>query len=370
MKVMERPQNEIVCLGAYGGIDMSNLSSWILRVRGVDYLFDAGSPLNGISVYNKYHSRQGHIDTKEIKGIFISHAHLDHIAGLIILSPILIGHTFPIVGFPQVTHSIQQCIFNQSIWPNIFTTGKKDAFPPIFVFENGNYDKTKGVFIYDAPTITTWMFPITHADYGDTHNTILQKLDHTERAFSTCFLVQPKEENNVAFVYFGDVSLSIHPYLPEDPDQEPYRQIQKVIHYTHKICHAHTKVHVFLECAFSSHQPSNLLVGHINTLQFIKIVQEFADTIPKSEINFFVTHRKPDFKDGAFNCVELEFIETELGRLMSTKYWNGEIRTNVRLIFPKQGMSWDPHSVQIQELQAPQVLHTRSSSMPFMISNT
>ena len=346
---MKRPSNEIVCLGAYGGIDLSNLSSWLIRVEGVDYLFDAGSPLNGIQAYNSNHCTDA-IDIKEINSIFISHAHLDHIAGLIIMSPMLIGgHTFPIVGFPQVTNCIKQCIFNQSIWPNIFTTGKKDAFEPIFAFKNGNYDQTMGALIYDAPTITTWMFPITHADYG--------KLEHTERAFSTCFIVQPKKQNNVAFVYFGDVSLSIDPYLPEDPDQEPYRQIQKVLHYTRQICHAHTKVHVFLECAFSSHQPTNLLVGHINTLQFIKIVQEFADTIPKSEINFFVTHRKPDFQNGAFNLVELNLIESELSNLTSVSKILGNIRNNVHIIFPEQGMSWNPCQIRSPTLTGPTSLH-------------
>lgn len=128
---MSRPLNEIVCLGAYGGIDSSNLSCWLLRIDGVDYMFDAGSPLNGMSKYNERYGRS--IDLKSIDSIFISHAHLDHTAGLFIMSPQLPSYYFEptprteayhIVGLSDVTNAVK-CVFDQTLWPNIFITGSK-----------------------------------------------------------------------------------------------------------------------------------------------------------------------------------------------------------------------------------------------------
>lgn len=128
---MDRPLNEIVCLGAYGGIDSSNLSSWLLRIDGTDYLFDAGSPLNGMCKYKELSGAS--IDVKGIDSIFISHAHLDHTAGLYIMSPQLPAYYFGaaprtepyhIVGFRKVADAVKG-VFDQSLWPNIFITGSK-----------------------------------------------------------------------------------------------------------------------------------------------------------------------------------------------------------------------------------------------------
>src|ERR1700760_4028978 len=82
----------IVPLGVLGGIDESNLSAYMIAPAGSnDYVcLDAGTLNYGIekAVENKvFNIPAQQVLRRYIKGYFISHAHLDHISGLIINSP-------------------------------------------------------------------------------------------------------------------------------------------------------------------------------------------------------------------------------------------------------------------------------------------
>src|ERR1700748_3722363 len=82
----------IVPLGVKGGIDESNLSAYMVAASGTNnYIcFDAGTLHYGIekAISNGvFHLSPEQVLRQYIKGYFISHAHLDHIAGLIINSP-------------------------------------------------------------------------------------------------------------------------------------------------------------------------------------------------------------------------------------------------------------------------------------------
>src|SRR4051812_859170 len=83
---------KIIPLGVKGGGDESNLSSYMLAVAGTeDYVcLDAGTIRAGLQSSVATHALKGGAETllrKNIKGYLISHAHLDHVAGLILNSP-------------------------------------------------------------------------------------------------------------------------------------------------------------------------------------------------------------------------------------------------------------------------------------------
>src|ERR1700759_3957000 len=87
-----KPAFKVVPLGVYGGSDESNLSAYMLAPVGSDayVCLDAGTLHAGIekAVANKIFTVPADTVLKRyIKGYFISHAHLDHLAGMIINSP-------------------------------------------------------------------------------------------------------------------------------------------------------------------------------------------------------------------------------------------------------------------------------------------
>jgi len=93
---------DVVALGALGGIQDGNLSAWLVHPHDDDraVTFDAGTLVNGLRIADEKGafdavrmpadsalSRVGTVLTNKIKGYLVSHAHLDHVAGLVIASP-------------------------------------------------------------------------------------------------------------------------------------------------------------------------------------------------------------------------------------------------------------------------------------------
>ncbi len=92
---------DVIALGALGGIEDGNLSAWLVHPHDDNrsVTFDAGTLVNGLRVAEEKGdldsiklapdsrlSRVGYVLTDLIKGYLISHAHLDHVAGLVIAS--------------------------------------------------------------------------------------------------------------------------------------------------------------------------------------------------------------------------------------------------------------------------------------------
>ena len=132
-----RPAFDVVVLGATGGIQDGNLSAFLVRpageARGVTC--DAGSLVNGIRVADgrgafddvvlppgSKHSRIGHVLTDGIQGVLLSHAHLDHVLGLVIASPD--DSAKPVYALPSVQAELVANYFNWSAWPNMSDRGK------------------------------------------------------------------------------------------------------------------------------------------------------------------------------------------------------------------------------------------------------
>lgn len=129
----------LVPLGVEGGLDSSNLSSYLIRAGGDrNYLaLDAGTVLPGIAVGVRRHafgplpsstreSPDGYVFRQLIAGYFISHAHLDHVAGLVIGSPDDRGPK-PVYALAATNAALSADYFNGSAWPNLTDRGKPPA---------------------------------------------------------------------------------------------------------------------------------------------------------------------------------------------------------------------------------------------------
>ncbi len=128
---------DIVNLGALGGIQDGNLSANLIRPHDDDRAVtcDAGTLVNGLRVADERgalgdvrvppgtaESRAGYVLTEKIKGYLISHAHLDHVAGLIVASPD--DSKKPIYALPSVNIALGDNYFNWQAWPNFTDRGK------------------------------------------------------------------------------------------------------------------------------------------------------------------------------------------------------------------------------------------------------
>jgi 3',5'-cyclic-nucleotide phosphodiesterase len=128
---------DLVVLGALGGIQDGNLSASLIHPHGDDRAVtcDAGTLVNGLRVADEKaafagiampadtdQSRVGYVLTAKIKGYLISHAHLDHVAGLVIASPD--DGKKPIYALPSVGADLVETYFNWKAWPNFTDRGK------------------------------------------------------------------------------------------------------------------------------------------------------------------------------------------------------------------------------------------------------
>ena len=98
-------------LGCSGGIGAGSRTSAMLIDD--DVLLDAGTGIGDLSLG----------DLQSIRHVFLTHAHLDHIAGL----PMLIDSIFSdnvdipvtVYGRRETLQAIQEHIFNWIIWPDL-----------------------------------------------------------------------------------------------------------------------------------------------------------------------------------------------------------------------------------------------------------
>ena len=128
---------DLVVLGALGGIQDGNLSATMIHPHGDARAVtcDAGSLVNGLKVADEKGAlaglevpagvdlgRVGFALTTTIRGYLVSHAHLDHVAGLIVASPD--DSKKPIYALPSVANDLVETYFNWRAWPNFTDRGK------------------------------------------------------------------------------------------------------------------------------------------------------------------------------------------------------------------------------------------------------
>jgi cAMP phosphodiesterase len=119
----------LIPLGVKGGLDESNLSAYLVAAKGTsNYIaLDAGTIYAGIqkAIEQKSFTENSaeEIQKKYIKAYFISHGHLDHLAGLVLNAPNDIAK--PIYAFPSVIEVLKNNYFTWKSWANFASEGEK-----------------------------------------------------------------------------------------------------------------------------------------------------------------------------------------------------------------------------------------------------
>ena len=258
---------KVVPLGVKGGIDESNLSAYMVAPKGTtDFIcFDAGTIHAGIekAIMNKtFKANTGTILKQYIKGYFISHAHLDHVAGLIINSPD--DSTKTIYALPACMQMLENYYFNGEAWANFGDEGK-------------GFQLKKYHFNTLQPAMATAIV-----------NTNMQvkafPLSHVNPYESTAFLVN----NSDAYVlYLGDTGAD--EIEKSDKLRLLWQEIAPLI--TNKKLKG-----IFIEVSYPNEQPNNRLFGHLTPALFMNEMNKLSALTGANALkglNIIITHMKP-----------------------------------------------------------------------------
>nr|WP_276900258.1 3',5'-cyclic-nucleotide phosphodiesterase [Pedobacter kyonggii] len=285
----------IIPLGVKGGDDESNLSSYMIAPKGSEnyVCLDAGTINAGIQKAIDQKTLKGiseEIQRKQIKGYLISHAHLDHVAGLIINSPADTSKN--IYSIPSVLNILREKYFTWDAWANFANEGEKPQLKKYTYF----------------PLIEGNTYPLD----GTEMKVRAFELSHGKPYKSTAFLIS---HNDSYVLYLGDTGAD--EIEKSDKLTSLWQTISPLIN------QGQLKA-IFLEVSFPNEQPDKQLFGHLTPKLFFSEIGKLksltaGDAIKK--VSFIVTHIKPP-QHSAEKVKHQLLTENTL---------------NLNLIFPKQG---------------------------------
>ncbi len=274
----------ILPLGVKGGLDESNLSAYMIAAAGSDnYIcLDAGTINAGLQkiVASKlfYGSNAEDIQKKYIKAYFISHAHLDHVAGLIMNSPNDIAK--PIYALPSVIDVLKNQYFTWKSWANF---GSEGDLPILNKYTYQLVNNNKAI---DLPNTELTVTPFV--------------LSHVKPYESTAFLIRNK--NNYV-LYLGDTGADV---------VEKSKQLDALWQAIAEKIKAGQLKAIFIEVSFDNSIPDKSLFGHLTPrllMQEMISLNKYADGLLKNT-PIYVTHIKP-----CANCesnIKKELMEANL----------------------------------------------------------
>lgn len=288
----------VVPLGVRGGIDESNLSAYMVAPKGsTDYIcFDAGTIHAGIekAIAGKiFKTNTATVLKQYIRGYFISHAHLDHCAGLIINSPDDSAKT--IYALPACMQMLEDHYFNGEAWANFGDAGKgyqlkKYHFETLAAGMEDSIANT-GMFVK--------AFPLSHGNPFE----------------STAFLVR-NGDNYV--LYLGDTGAD---------EIERTDKLQLLWKEVAPLITAKKLKGIFIEVSFPDEQPQNKLFGHLTPALLMKEMHELSLLTGADALKHFplvITHMKPPVKNYAI--MQQQLLKQNAAGL--------------KLIFPQQGKAF------------------------------
>ncbi|CAN1552584.1 PDE1 Low-affinity cAMP phosphodiesterase [Flavobacteriaceae bacterium] len=289
----------VVPLGIKGGIDEKNLSAYLVApINTQDYIcLDAGTINAGIekAISNKvFKVSESEVLRKYIKGYCISHAHLDHVSGLIINSPADSSKT--VYATKKCMEMMQKHYFNGETWANFGDEGagfqiKKYHFQTLILGEQTKITNT---------TMTVKAFPLSHVNPFE----------------STAFLIQNEYD---AVLYLGDTG----------PDSvEKSNDLNGLWKSIAPLIQNKQLRGIFIEVSFPNEQPDNLLFGHLTPNYLMTELHKLEDLTGKGALKNFkiiITHLKPPTKN-MIKIKEQLKKQNDLG---------------VELIFPEQGKRFE-----------------------------
>ncbi|QNK61733.1 3',5'-cyclic-nucleotide phosphodiesterase [Pedobacter sp. PAMC26386] len=286
---------KVIPLGTKGGLDESNLSAYLIAPAGSENFIcaDAGTIRHGIDAAISNQLFKGPADEvlkNKIKGYLISHAHLDHVAGLIMNSPDDVKKN--IYALPSVIAVLRDNYFTWKAWANFANEGdlpRLSKYTYVSLEENVNKE-LMGTEMQVTPF----------------------RLSHGPGYESTAFLIS---HGNASLLYLGDTGAD---------EIEKNTQLEKLWKQVAPLVVKNQLKALFIETSFSNKQPENQLFGHLTPrLLMVELnkLSKLTGVEALRKVAVVITHMKAWDK-------EEEYLVNELKKNDSL---------GLKLVFPEQG---------------------------------
>jgi 3',5'-cyclic-nucleotide phosphodiesterase len=304
----------VLPLGTSGGLAEGNMSCYLIAPKGSDKFIalDGGTVREGFYAAKKSgaFNKLALTDKKAalenplslIHAYLISHAHLDHIAGMIINSPE--DTKKPILAQTNVINDLKDYIFNWRIFANFADQG---TAPLLNKYEYWDMSHGRELPIPDTK-MSVRIFPLSHVEHGA----------------STAFLIH--SDNHYA-LYLGDTG---------DDKPENSELLKQLWIEVAPLIKSKKLDGIFIESSYLNGRPDKLLFGHMTPSWLLHSLHELATiTNPKDpkqslkDLTIVVTHIKPDASlDGmkivkemksqinALNDLGVKFVIPEQGNIL------------------------------------------------------
>jgi len=267
------PAFTVIPLGVRGGLDESNLSAYLVAPAGsTAYVcLDAGSLRTGLEKALASKALAGSADDvlrRQVKAYLLSHAHLDHVAGLLLNAPD--DAPKPIYGLASCLQTLQNDYFNWRAWPNF---GNGGAAPAL-----GKYQL--------LPLVPGRALGLA----GTTMQVQAYPLSHGPGYESAAFLLQSGASY---LLYLGDTGAD---------ELEHSQHLRELWQAVAPLVRAGQLRGIFIEASYPNEQPETQLFGHLTPRrlwQELGALGQLAGPAALRRVPLIITHRKPPARQEA-----------------------------------------------------------------------
>jgi 3',5'-cyclic-nucleotide phosphodiesterase len=271
---------DVAVLGARGGLEDGNLSAYLVQPIGDDraVLCDAGTVLGGLEAAQRQGAldhiampqaagltRPGYVARTIVRGYLISHAHLDHIAGLVAIAPD--DAAKPIYALRSVNDTLARNVFNWAVWPN---AGDRGTPPLLRQYHYQDLVAGQGVPV-QGTALTITAFPLSHGS-----------------VVSTAFLIEGGRD---AMLYLGDTGADAI---------EKSTHLHDVWQAVAPLIRARRLRGIIIECSYDDARPDRLLFGHLTPRWLTRELGDLQTVVGVSlrGLPVLVAHMKPSLRAG------------------------------------------------------------------------
>ncbi|KAF5386590.1 hypothetical protein D9615_001704 [Tricholomella constricta] len=265
------PTFDIVVVGSGGGPDETNLSAYLLKPHEAAWkdgiiALEAGSgqgalaqllhrnPLlfnsRGESISRTYTASEIY---SFLRCFLITHAHLDHISGLVLSAGSFRGPRKRIYATKDTLDDLEN-VFSDRIWPNLASWNEEDEDYKLLYSQLLADNKYKTVY----PDVSVRTIPISHG-----HN-------ETGEYGSAAFFIR-HDTRSREFIFFGDVepdTVAAHPQTIN-----VWRAAAPKI--PHKLSA------IFIECSWPAGRSDDMLFGHLSPAHLVDELMALAGEVVK-----------------------------------------------------------------------------------------